>query len=82
MDACELSATEKELCAYLKRIVHDEDSFLGIMFALIVDQKDTEENCRRLLDFLKDNPGAGYRDVINEVNEIMSDKEPSENNVR
>lgn len=82
MDACELSETEKELCACLKKIVHDEDSFLGIMFALIVDHKDTEENCRRLLDFLKNNPDAGYREVIKEVNVILSGKEPTENGVR
>lgn len=82
MDACELSATEKELCAYLKKIVHDEDSFLGIMFALIVDHKDTRENCRRLLDFLKNNPSAGYREAIKEVNVILSSQGPTENEAR
>ena len=61
-----------------EKIVHDEDSFLGIMFALIVDHKDTEANCRRLPDFLKNNPSAGYRKVIKEVNVILSGKGPTE----
>ena len=65
-----------------EKIVHDEDSFLGIMFALIVDHKDTEANCRRLPDFLKNNPSAGYRKVIKEVNAILSGKGPTENEVR
>ena len=60
-----------------EKIVHDEDSFLGIMFALIVDHKDTEANCR-LPDFLKNNPSAGYRKVIKEVNVILSSKGPTE----
>lgn len=65
-----------------EKIVHDEDSFLGIMFALIVDHKDTEANFRRLPDFLKNNPSAGYHKVIKKVDVILSGKEPTENEVR
>ena len=68
----ELSKVEKELCAELKKIIiDDEDTFVGTMLMLIVDQPDPEGNCKKLLDFIRDNPNVGYDEVMDKADEIV-----------
>ena len=72
----DFSETEKELINMLRNIIHDEDSFVGNMLALTVNQEDSDGNCRQLIDFLKENPKATYDDVMQKVDEILGIEDP------
>lgn len=76
MNNDELSATEKELCSLLKKIIKDRDTFIGTMLMLTVDQPDPDGNCQQLIDFIKNNPDAGYDEVMDKVDEIMGIEDP------
>lgn len=67
---------EDELCDLLKKIIKDSDTFVGTMLMLTVNQPDPDGNCKQLLDFIKNNPDAGYDEVLDKADEIMDIEDP------
>ncbi len=65
------SEAEKELCTLLKAFIKDRDTFVGTILMLRVNQSDPDENCRKLIDFLKDNPTADCDIILEKVDEII-----------
>ena len=47
------------------------DTFVGTILMLRVNQSDPDENCRKLIDFLKDNPTADCDIILEKVDEII-----------
>lgn len=68
--------TEKELMSLLKKVITNEDSFVGTMLALTVKQSDPEGNCKQMIDFLKNNPQATYDETMIKINEILGIEDP------
>lgn len=73
-----LSETGKTLCRLLKRIVTHEDTFVGTILMLTVNQADPDGNCQQLIDFINNNPDAGYYEVLRKADEIVGIEEPFE----
>ena len=67
----EFSEAEKELINIMRNIEMEEDSFVGNMLALTVNQDDPDGNCRQMTEYLKNNPNATYDDVMRKVDEII-----------
>ncbi|MDE6474770.1 MAG: hypothetical protein K2L70_06695 [Clostridia bacterium] len=67
----EFSEAEKELINIMRNIEMEEDSFVGNMLALTVNQDDPDGNCRQMTEFLKNNPNAAYDDIMRKVDEII-----------
>ena len=67
-----LNQIEKELCSELKKIIiNDEDTFVGTMLMLIVNQPDPDGNCKKLLDFIRNTPNVSYDEVMDKADEIV-----------
>ncbi|MDE6474769.1 MAG: hypothetical protein K2L70_06690 [Clostridia bacterium] len=72
----EFSEAEKELINIMRNIEMEEDSFVGIMLALTVNQDDPDGNCRQMSEYLKANPDATYDDVKVKEYEILDLYDP------
>jgi len=66
----ELGKYEKALARVLKDKL-EEASYVSTMFALIVEQEDSEENCKELYDYVQKNPDADFFEIRGKQNEIL-----------
>jgi len=71
-----LTETQKELGRIIRPILKDDDTYIGTMLMLTVNQPDADKNCQELLDFIQSNPNAGYDEVMDKVDEIMDIENP------
>ena len=69
---------EKELSKLLLKIIHHKDTYVGTMLMLTVNQDDPDGNCRKLIDFINENPDVGYDEVMDKVDEILGIQDPFE----
>lgn len=72
----ELTEIQKELARTVRPILNDNDTYIGTMLMLTVNQPDPDKNCRELLDFIKNNPKAGYDEVMDKADEIVGIENP------
>ena len=70
------SEAEKELINIMRNIEMEEDSFVGIMLALTVNQDDPDKNCQQMAEYLKANPNASYADIKVKEYEILDLYDP------
>ena len=71
-----LTSIQKELASVLRERLNDDEAYLGTMLALIVNQTSPDENCRMLLDFIRENPQAGYDEILLKSDDIIGIEDP------
>ena len=71
-----LTEIQKELGRAVRPILKDDDTYVGTMLMLTVNQPDPDGNCRKLLEFIRANPNVGYDEVMAKSDEIMGIEDP------
>ncbi len=68
--------TEQKLGDMLRKIVTDDDEYVGTMLALTVDQEDVDGNCQKMIDFLESNPNPSRDNFYDKFYEILGIEVP------
>lgn len=71
-----LTEIQEELGRVVRPILNDKDTYVGTMLMLTVNQPDPDGNCRRLLEFIRANPNAGYDEIMDKADEIVGIEDP------
>lgn len=71
-----LTTMQKELAAILREKLNDDDAYIGTMLALISNQPSPDDNCRELLEFIRENPQVGYDEILLKSDEIIGIEDP------
>ncbi len=66
-----LTAVQSDCAKLIRRIIKDDDAYVGTMLMLIVDQQEPDNNCRQMIEFLNQNPNAGYDEVMEKADLIV-----------
>ncbi len=66
-----LTAVQSECAKLIRRIIKDDETYVGTMLMLIVDQQDPDNNCRQMVDFLNQNPNADYDEIMEKADLIV-----------
>lgn len=66
-----LSEKGHELGKILREYIEDQDTFVGTMLMLTVDQPDPDFNYQKLIDFIKSNPNVSYDEIMDKADEIV-----------
>lgn len=66
-----LTEVQRELGRVVRPILNDDETYVGTMLMLTVNQPDPDGNCRKLLEFIRANPNVGYDEVMDKADEIV-----------
>lgn len=66
----ELSKYEALLIPILREKLKEE-SFIGTMLALVVDQEDWDDNCKQMYEFLQEHPDATHEEIRDKQDKIL-----------
>ena len=67
---------EDLLAKALRAKIANDDTYIGSMLAMIVDHDDSDEICRKLYEFIQNNPTATEEEILDKQNEILGFEDP------